>query len=243
MEKKPVPAQNLQTQEEMGLEGWQTRDLILPQLKIRQPTSDVDEVPEGRFYNVLTNEHWEKVYAIFLRSSWGRIYYDRELGAMICKSINRIEPAPSIENPPSSVCATCEFSRWENNEPPKCREVLYNILLVSPEEPGEKLDLDLFSPYLMTVGGTSLRPMRAFVSGLVARRKPIYSVIAELSTEKRSGNVGKYYVLKVSVVKELSDEELQKIREAKSIYTMKSDEVIDASTEERQSENGEELPF
>lgn len=228
IEKAQPQSPALTNPDELGLENWETRDLILPQLRIRQPTSDVDDVPEGTFYNVLTHEYYETLYVIFLKSSWGRLYFDREEGVLICKSVDRIQPSPSIENPPASVCAACPYSKWENNEPPKCREVLNNILMAAPDSP-ETFDIDHFSPYLMTVAGTSLKPMRAFVSALIARKRPIYSVVAKLSLEKKTGNVGKFYVLKISIDRYLSEDDITKVREAISMYAAKTEEVIDAS--------------
>jgi len=176
---------------DLGLENWDTRDFVLPQLRIRQPTSDVDNVAEGQFYDVLTHEAYDTVHVVFLKSSWGRMYFDRDQGVLLCRSVDRIHPSPSVENPPSSLCATCQYSFWEDDRPPKCREVLNNILLVSPEK---EFKIENASPYLMTIAGASLKPMRLFVSGLAAKRKPIYSVVTRMSLEKKSGAVGKYYV-------------------------------------------------
>ncbi len=227
LEKPQAGQPAIPSPEELGLENWEAKDLILPQLRIRQPTSDVDNVPEGKFYNVLTHEHYDTLYVIFLKSSWGRLYFDRDAGMLICRSVDRIQPSPSVEEPPASVCAACPYSKWENNQPPKCREVLNNILLMGSQL-AEDFRIEDFSPCLMTIAGTSIKPMKAFVSGLVAKRKPIYSVVSQLSLEKRTGTVGKYYVLKISTVRELTPEQIATVKEAINTYAG-TKEVIDAS--------------
>lgn len=228
-----LPAKQAQTNlSQMGLENWTPEDIVIPVLRIVQPTSQW-EAPMGTFFDAQTGETWEEIKAVFIKSSWGRVKFKDDISekGIECKSSDRNFPSPSIENPPAQECSKCPYSKWgEDGEPPICKETLNNIIYMIPKEAKSPLD---GIPYLFSVHGMNLKPLKMALSSLITRGKPIYSRIFNLTLELTKNEKGKFYVVKYTSDRFLPPEI---INEFALISTSYSKETIDKSLERAEEE-------
>ena len=216
---------------DLGLEGWTPEDLVIPQLRIAQPTSQVDITP-GRFYDTLSGESWDEITVVFLKSSWGRVLFHEELGeGVVCRSMDRVRPSDRIENPPAEFCHECPHSKWIDGNPPKCKEQLINFLLKVNE------DFSEVQPYIFTVHGANLKPLKTLISLMVARRQPLYSKVIHMKTNMVVGEKGKYFVVKYTIQGDVPAEVLSQFREMSKQYTSSvAEEVLDEGNKDEEGE-------
>ena len=218
------------TFQDYGLENWTPEDIVIPVLRIVQPTSQWD-AEAGTFFDAQTGEVFKEIEAIFVKSSWGRVKFKDDISekGIDCKSTNRI--FPTVDNPPAQECSKCEYSKWgENGEPPICKETLNNIIYLIPKEAQSPLD---GIPYLFSVHGMNIKPLKMALSSLITRGKPIYSRVFKLTLELTKNEKGKFYVVKYTPDKWLSPEV---VNEFAKISTSYSRETIDKSLEKAEEE-------
>ena len=216
---------------QMGLENWTVEDIVLPVIRIIQPTSGWD-APTGTFFDAQTGESWKELEVVFIKSNWGRVKFKDDISekGIDCKSLDRITPSPSIANPPAKNCEECPFSQWgEDGKPPVCKETLNNIVYVLNNT---KNPLDGV-PYLFSVHGVNIKPLKMALSSLIVRSKPIYSRIFKLSLELTKNEKGKFYVVKYTPDEFLSEEMISEFAIISSSY---SKETIDKSLAKAEEE-------
>ena len=198
--------------EMLGLEVFDTGDLVIPRYKIVQPTSK--EGTPGVFKNNLTNEETEKVRVVVLSASKGRVCWGENLDAdPICRSSDGLRPSDNIEKPVNSVCGTkengkrfepvCRNAIWrENNERPLCNEVI-NLLCVSTDDQ---------VPFFLSLHGTQLKPVRALLSALGLRKKSLYEYQVTLGLKETTNYKGKFFVIQFGELKENTPKEKEVFR-------------------------------
>ena len=236
MEKALTPTtNNLPTKQvpntftQMGLENWTPEDIVIPVLRIVQPTSQWD-ADAGTFFDAQTGEIFKEIEVVFIKSSWGRVKFKDNISekGIECKSSDRI--FPSVENPPAKECKLCPYSKWENGEPPACKETLNNIIYLIPKKLPSPLD---GIPYLFSVHGMNIKPLKMALSSLITRGKPIYSRIFKLTLELTKNEKGKFYVVKYTPDRWLSPEITNEFAKISSSY---SRETIDKSLEKAEED-------
>lgn len=168
-----------------GLENWQHVGFTLPRI-----VSDMR--PGGGWTDEATNEKVDALSVIFLAAMPARAYWKDAFGtgdaAPDCRSVDMEHadpqsPAMGLDwaaakdtPPPTGTCATCPLSRWDGEEPPACRERI-NSLVYYPDS-GEIRRL--------TIGGTSVKHFRRYVSALQARarRLPLFAQVTDVTLEE-----------------------------------------------------------
>jgi hypothetical protein len=229
--------------EMLGLEQFDTGDLVIPRFKIVQPTSK--EGTPGRFKNNLTNEEIDKLSVVVLAASKGRVCWSENLEEdPICRSGDGLLPSDNVESPVNSICGTkengkrfeavCPNAKWgDNNERPLCNEVI-NLLCVSKDD---------HVPFFISVHGTQLKPVRAYLSALGLRKKSLYEYQATMSLKETSNQKGKFFVVQFEDLKESKPDQKEIFRAMFFQYSGHSiDQTFEA--EQKMKEDGlEDVPF
>jgi hypothetical protein len=228
--------------EMLGLEAFDTGDLVIPRYKIVQPTSK--EGTPGTFKNNLTNDETDKVNVVVLAASKGRVCWGENLEEdPICRSSDGLLPSDNVENPVNEICGNkengqrfepvCSNAKWgENNERPLCNEVI-NLLCVGKDD---------LVPFFISLHGTQLKPVRAYLSALGLRKKSLYEYQSTLGLKEASNNKGKFYVIQFTNLKENKPEEKEAFR---AMYFQFAGHTIDQTfdAEKKMKDDLSDVPF
>ena len=234
-----------------GYEDYGDDDWIIPRVKIIQGSTK--EGTPGTYRNNLTGLEKKTMGIAVIKVEPGRVKWPTDeqvkAGAIrnvpLCRSYDGWAPDPAVENPPCDKCAlpivhgpkkskkfVCPDAMWgDNRERPACDETL-NILA---------LDLDDMLPFWMAVSGTSLAPLKRYVSSVGLRKKRLVDFTTELSLIEVTGDVGRYYVMNFSAAKPLTDNQAIDILEMAEAYKAESikrtmDKELEQTMAEAESE-------
>ena len=216
--------------EDFGLENWTPEDIVIPVLRIVQPTSQWD-AEAGTFFDAQTGEIFKEIQVVFVKSSWGRVKFKDDISekGIECKSSDRVYP--SVENPPAPECSKCPYSKWgADGEPPVCKETINNIIYIIPKQAKSPLD---GIPYLFSVHGMNIKPLKMALSSLITRGKPIFSRVFKLTLELTKNEKGKLYTVKYTPDQWLPPEIINEFANISRSY---SRETIDKSLEKAEEE-------
>lgn len=197
----------------LGLEDATISDVVIPRLRI--------DHKKCLFENNLTKETWETLTVIILGLVKQRIMWHEDVDnddKPMCKSPNfehgfpnnsdeqpkakRFPWADSNFNPDdfkpenginglvTLPCGSCRFTQWSaDRKPPKCSEQhTYPLLYSTPEDP------DNFLPALFTVQRTGIKPSRAYLSGFVNAKRPMFTALTEIGLTHQSRGSVEYAV-------------------------------------------------
>jgi hypothetical protein len=143
MVKRNCLAEKTKPTEMLGLEVFDTGDLVIPRYKIVQPTSK--EGTPGVFKNNQTNAERDKISVVVLAATKGRVCWGENIeDDPVCRSSNGLQPSEEVENPVNPVCGTkengkrfepvCPNAIWQDhNQRPVCDEVI-NLLCLSRDD-------------------------------------------------------------------------------------------------------------
>jgi len=228
--------------EMLGLEAFDTGDLVIPRYKIVQPTSK--EGTPGVFKNNLTNDETDKVNVVVIAASKGRVCWGENLDEdPICRSSDGLHPADNIETPINSICGTkedgkrfepvCQNAQWrDKNERPLCNEVI-NLLCINRDDQ---------VPFFISLHGTQLKPVRAYLSALGLRKKSLYEYQATLGLKETSNHKGKFFVIQFANLKENSPEDKEIYR---TLFFQFAGHTIDQTfdAEKKMKDDLSDVPF
>jgi hypothetical protein len=161
---------------ESGLENWEHVGFTLPRI-----ISDMR--PGGGWTDEVSGEQADALSVIFLAAMPARAYWAEEFGkgelVPDCRSVDMVRPDQSSPNKQADTCRVCPHAQW-GDEAPACKERI-NTLIYMPDS-GELRRL--------TIGGTSVKHFRRYVSSLQARaaRKPLFAQVTDVSLEQVEGN-------------------------------------------------------
>jgi len=196
----------------VGLEDFTEADMIMPRLQIGQGQADV-----GTIINGLTNERYDGTQGIdlvVLGVVKQRILWPPEVGPTkedpMCKSYDFSFGFPDAENPtrfpwaasgfqapamgqpvPSQSCDDCRLKEWGTHpgqkDSPWCTEQhSYIVLLPGPN--------NSFSPAIMVLQRTGLKPSRAYVSSFAQQRQPMFICVTHVSVSMQKRGTVDYAV-------------------------------------------------
>lgn len=194
-----------------GFEGIANEAWIIPRIKIIQPTSKKGTA--GMLAMNLTGEEFDSLSIIAVKAVQGRILWDkknRTNDKALCRSYDFLHPDASIENPPSPVCAKfvqgtskkqvlktlCPKGQWNGEERPECSET-FNLLCLLAED---------YLPFWITFHGTSIQPVRRYLSAIALRRCALWQYQTVLSTDEQIGDAGKYFTARFTPPKPIAKE-------------------------------------
>ena len=179
-----------------GLEDIDREDIIIPRLRIVQPTSReaTNGVPAGSFVSNLDGSAFEQCRIVPLSWKKGRILFNEGDEKPSCRSNDGLMPSDRIASPVSECCAkringslktVCPSAQWLDDAPPACAQT-YQLCA---------LNLDLSeSPFLVGFKGTSIRPVKTLISFFVQRKMPPYSYSCQMSLRKETNRRGTFFV-------------------------------------------------
>jgi len=169
-----------------GLEEVDRSDLILPRVRVIQPTSKLEGNPGQLHYN-LTGEAVDQIHAVLLKMTKSRVCWDKEnLGAdPLCASDDAKTPRAPVY---SKTCADCPMAQWgvesDPSTPPACR-LVYNFLAAD-------LDHD-DAIFVIGLGATSAKHAKKIVSVFMLKRQPLFSRPVMVQPVKAESDKGKWY--------------------------------------------------
>lgn len=177
-----------------GMEELTAGDFIVPWVKIVQPMTRDEGAQEGNFFRVAFNENVPALDVIIVSAKKGRSLWEKgKFDSPICRSQDGLVPVGEFMGKFSSICKTrdgiavCPKAQWINK---KCEcDENYTLLCID-------LAPDMMSPFLMTLSGTSIKPLRKVFSSIKMRGQgKMWAFNVTLRLEKKMDDSGKYFVL------------------------------------------------
>lgn len=178
----------------IGTEGIEGDDLILPRLKIIQSTSLDEEEGIGKLKNTVTGEVFDKVIftPITFRKGWLCFDPEETHSAPISRCFS--EPDPEDE----SEAAKCwRYGNWykATQKYPNCADV-YEFTVVTEDN----------NLCAISFKGTGVIEIKKLITIIKFRRIPFFFNMVEISTEKVKNEKGVFFIPKLKMVIETSDE-------------------------------------
>lgn len=96
-------------------------------------------------------------------------------------------PDPDVPDRQSATCTSCEHAKWIDGAKPACEEAV-NLFV---------FDQDTEGYYWMRFHRTALKPFRAYVSSLLSKKKPLFSVVTKVTTAAGDKKKGFDYLVPV----------------------------------------------
>jgi len=187
----------------LGYEGLDPGDFIVPRFKIVQPVSR--EGTPGHFRCNVTGEEVKEISCVILTIRKGMVLFaEGNEARALCRSRDALEPDPVVEEPVSEVCSVvrgrklvpvCERAKFVGSQPPECR-MTYNVL-------GLRLDSQQYEPFLISLHGTSLRPVRMFLSICKQKRTHLFDVQTTLGLNETTNTKGRFYIISFESVQDV----------------------------------------
>lgn len=186
---------------ETGLDDFDMEDAVVPRLTIVHP--------EQEFKDGLTGETFSKLNVIILglvkqRSLWHPTVdegdwpmcrsQNHEIGfpnlsdkqpkeKVFPWAISGFDPADYEPDPDGQIrlpCSGCQLKEWKSHpdgKKPYCSEQFTLPLLYSEDPDGP------YAPAILSLQKTSLKPIKAYLTGFARSQTPAFSVITELTLE------------------------------------------------------------
>lgn len=189
--------------EVVGAEILERTDIILPRVRLRQPTSKFGAPKDaGKFHNNLTETFAEQIEAVPLRVAKGRVMWPEAYSADSgpeCASDDGIQPRAGngLSNKQPGPCSSCPMSQWgQDGAPPRC-SLVYTYLFANRAN-------DM--PFLLAAMRTSARAAKKLNSliKMFGIRKTII-----IKTELVNNEQGQWYELVFQAGQSLSADEVQ----------------------------------
>ena len=151
-------------------------DIVIPRIKINQPTTRIEGAKEGHFRNILSGEEFLELQdVIFLKRTNGRVLFKKDdfTGFRQCWSNDGLIPSDSVfdragEKPKCERCTTttkttklvhCDFAVWHDS-PPLCKETI-NFLGIDHEG----------VPFWISFHGAAIPIVKSFLGCLYLKKK------------------------------------------------------------------------
>lgn len=196
-----------------GLEQLSQSDLILPRWSIIQPTSKKEGADDhaGQFVRNIDGIFQAAIDAVILNVSPSRLLWSGDLNDKRPECYSR----DGANGSKYGACFVCDFNITANPDLKAAKDAGdkslkvcgygYNLLLVD--------DLQAETMALFGAMGTSVRPLKVLITQFQQRRRPPFSAIVRLETERQVNDKGKFYVVKPSIKSWLSAEDTRYWRE------------------------------
>ena len=220
--------------EVVGSETLDRSDIVVPRIRLRQPTSKFGTPQDaGKFHNNLTEQFSETIDAVVLRVSKGRVMWPESFSGdndPACASDDGVMPRPGngLSNKQAGPCAACSLSQWSDGTPPRC-SLVYTYLCAD-------LGNDDM-PFLLSAMRTSAKAAKRLNSliKLFGIRKSI-----RIASDLVNGDQGQWYELKFEAGESLSPDEVRRYADmARSLAAV--DMAVD--TEPVDEPAGDDFPF
>ena len=199
-----------------GLEGIDVSTFIIPRIKLVQPTTKEADATPGKLRINLTGDEFSSLPVIVVKAIQDRTLWspDPKSETVLCRSYDFLKPDSSVEKPCSAACAKkitnlrkqevltvlCDQARWHGDKKPECSEN-FNLLCLQAED---------LLPFWITMHGTSILPVRKYLSAIALRQSRLFQWQTDLSSEMKT-EPAKHYVAKFSAPKPVTSEQSQQV--------------------------------
>ena len=226
-----------------GYEDFDSADLIIPRIKIVQPTSRKGTA--GKFVMNLTEEEFDDFSMVVIKATRSRVLWSDDLDAEepVCRSQDFLNPDPAIEMPVNESCAVyalkgdlkvletiCDSAKWTGGQRPTCNQV-FNLLCLSSED----------VPFWISLSGVSIGPVKRYISTIALRRKKLWQFETTITAEERLKPT-KHYAIKFGPPQALSDERIKTVAELVIALKSQTAQVIPDGDRVAAQDDGE-APF
>jgi len=216
----------------LGMEELDANDLIIPYMKIMQPTSPEvldrkHEAQMGDLVNSLSSYLYpEDVYFVPIKALKRRqLYYkreDKENSGIECGSMNFKTPDSGMKY--SKLCATCPKAQFKaDGTPPKCNILLSFIskVLELPEgDEGNALIAISFTK-------TSYKAGKILASLAQSAKGDLFNNIYKLTTADKENDKGMFAILKVAPFGIVPDGDVAEYRAMYDMLTTTEYEIVE----------------
>jgi hypothetical protein len=220
-----LPAERMQTTK--GLGKLDAEDILLPRLKIAQPTSpEVADglVKPGQLFNSVSKESFGTSLSL-IPILWfkSRIYWKpRDEGGILCQAQD------GVTGSVYGACADCKFSKWHDKDAPECTAII-NILALADR-----------TPLAISFMKTSYKTGKQLINLFNYKKVDIFNFEYELLTEQIKNDKGIFYVVRHKDQNKAVSDEMYKFCSG-AYEELKSMKVKIHDLEE--AETTEEAPF
>jgi hypothetical protein len=183
-----------------GMEDFETSDMVMPRLAIKQE--------ESVFVDNLTGEEFPKLQVVLLGLIKQRILWDKEVNEgdrPLCKSYDFRQGHPDRENFPLRAsgfdslpqeggtlpCDACALKEWDthpNRSAPWCAET-HTFPLMMPDADGDHI-----APAVLTVQRSALRASKQYLTAFARSSTPLFTVVTEMTLDPQKKGSVKYSV-------------------------------------------------
>lgn len=198
-------------------------DLVLPIVRLVQGVSrTADRKRAGQFYSNVHEDYKERLrVAIFGMKKTRSLFKEGDFESPpVCVSDDAVAPRTpvlvgGIETGPT--CRDCPFAQWGSarsgtGRGQACR-LAYNLLCYD-------LDEDGWGPFILRVTGTSIAPLRRYITANRFRRRgaPSYALETLVSAEDKTFEAGQAFVMRFVTGSPLPPEVADLVREVAARY-------------------------
>jgi hypothetical protein len=206
-----------------------TEDIVLPRLQLVQPTSS--SIPDGEkhigeWYNSVSGEFYKSLQAVVLGARAMRVMFPKQYdpnNAILCSSADAVHPNEEFVgmlingvNIPAD-CKDCPFSQWTEDEDGKrVRPACDSGYLYAALSVGEKN-----LPFSLNLRGSGMAEAKRLNFTLMSYG---VTVIIEISSMKKTGNRGLYYIPQFKVVSRTPADLVEKAVNLSKAYIKAADD-------------------
>lgn len=185
-----------------GTEAISKEDIILPRLRLLQDLSDEvknQESKSGKLKHSLTEKIYDTIEFIPISMFKTRIMFDpaNRNGAPLCRTTDMKVGSDG------TACQECQNSKWTNGKPPACN-VIYNYLMIMPEEVGVMIMPTVLS--FMKISSQAATKLNTSVE-FTLPRQPFWNKVWLLQPKLKHFSKGEAWLLTVQQVRDSSEKE------------------------------------
>ena len=178
-----------------GLEDIDQDDLMIPRVRVIQPTSQLDG-PPGAFHNNLSGQTKAAIRAALLKVTKSRVFWNTDdlKAAPLCASDDAKVPQTVHAGKYAQKCDGCELAQWGKDKsgnpvPPQCR-LTYNFLAADLDDDD--------TPFILSLAGASVKSARQIISVFVLKRKKLFSRPVYICANEVKNDKGRFYVVVIT---------------------------------------------
>lgn len=235
--KPSLPAKRDNSGAKLGLEDLDADDLIIPYMKIMQPTSPEvldrkHEAQMGDLVNSLSSYLYpEEVYFVPIKALKRRILYykrdDKENSGIECGSRNFKTPDSGKKY--AKMCAMCPKAQFKaNGDAPECNILLSFISKVLGLPEGDEGN----ALVAITFTKTSFKAGKILASLAQSAKGNLFNNIYKLTTQDKENDKGVFAILKVSPYGQVPDEDVPELYNMYEMLTTTDYELVEEDYKE-----------
>lgn len=174
-----------------GFEEFDKADLVMPRYRLVQGTSK--DIPDknkrlGHWWNQVEAISTPTLKAVVLRFKHSRVFFEpgNFTGDSVqCQSNDGRVPVARFSGVFAQTCENCPNANWgDNGEKPLC-SMGYTFLCV---------DVASGMPFMMTWSGTAVKLARQFITAMIGKKRPSYSLVCTFESKYIEEERGSWYV-------------------------------------------------